>query len=564
MNFNDYEYKRINIEQIEKDFKNLLSNFEKASTFEEQTTFFDKIIDLRNYIDTMQNLVYIRHSINTNDDFYNAENDYLDEISPILTGFISDFYKALINSEFKEQLEKKYGKLLFDIATLKIKTFDESVIPYLQEENKLTSKYEKLIASAKIEFDGKENTIPEMTPYIQSKDRKIRLDASKKIAQFFKKNMEEFDSIYDSLVKLRTKIAHKLGYKNYVQLGYDNMLRTDYNSTMVKEYREEVLKNIVPLHTELRKRQAKRLGLDKFYFYDESIKFNSGNANPKGNPEWILSHGKTMYNELSKETSEFFNFMTEQNLLDLLSRKGKMNGGYCTYIANYKAPFIFANFNGTAGDIDVLTHEAGHAFQVYQSRNFNVPEYLWPTYEAAEIHSMSMEFLTWDWMNLFFEEDTTKYKFTHLSESLLFIPYGITVDEFQHWVYENPDATPKERRLKWLEIEKKYMPTRDYGEIKEFKEGIFWFKQGHIFESPFYYIDYTLAQICAFQFWIKNNENKEKAWNEYLNLCKLGGTKTFFELMKASNLKNPFEKGTLSYVIPKIKEFLDSIDDSKL
>ena len=333
---------------------------------------------------------------------------------------------------------------------------------------------------------------------------------------------------------------------------------------MVAGYRKQVLENIVPIHTELRKRQEKRLGVKKLRFYDEAIKFNSGNADPHGSPEWILNNGKTMYKELSKETDEFFTFMTENNLLDLLSKKGKMSGGYCTYIPDYKSPFIFANFNATSHDVDVLTHEAGHAFQVYQSRGYEVPEYLWPTYEACEIHSMSMEFLTWPWMNLFFEEDTEKYKFIHLSEALLFIPYGVTVDEFQHWVYENPEVSPQERREKWLEIEKKYLPTRDYGEVEELKDGIFWFRQGHIFSSPFYYIDYTLAQVCAFQFWIKANENREKAWSEYLNLCKLGGSKPFFELMKSANLKNPFEKGVLAEVVPKIKEYLDSIDDMKL
>ena len=564
MNFNDYKYERINLEEIQNKFQSFITEFNNSKNIEEQIVAFDKIIELRNHIDTMTTLVSIRHSIDTTNEFYDKENDYLDEISPIITGFVSNFYKALISSTFRNELEKKYGKLLFQFAELSIKTFDEKIIPDLQEENKLVSQYDKLRANAKILFDDEEKTLSEMSAYSESKDRNIRLEATKKVAEFYKNNIDNFDQIYDGLVKVRTKIAKKLGYENYVQLAYDRLSRTDYNSKDVANYREQVLENIVPLYTELRKRQEKRLGVDKLKFYDENINFNSGNANPHGNAEWILNNGIKMYNELSPETAEFFSFMTENNLLDLLSRKGKMGGGYCTYIPNYKSPYIFANFNGTSGDVDVLTHEAGHAFQVYQSRKHSVPEYLWPTYEACEIHSMSMEFLTWPWMHLFFENDTEKYKFTHLSSALLFIPYGVTVDEFQHWVYENPEVSPSDRRKKWLEIEAKYLPTRDYGEIDDFKSGIFWFKQLHIFSEPFYYIDYTLAQVCAFQFLIKANENREEAWKDYLNLCQLGGSKSFFELMKSANLKNPFKDGTLKAVVLKIKEYLDKFDDSRL
>ena len=564
MKFNEYKYEHLDLEKIKKEFSELIKSFEKAENVEGQVNAFDEIIKLRNHIETMQTLVSVRHSIDTNDEFYDKENEYMDEISPILFGFTNDFYKALVNSKFKDELIQKYGKFLFDLAENTLKTFSPEIIPDAQEENRLSSKYSKLIASAKIDFDGKELNLSQMVPYTQSKDRNVRIEAAKKVAQFFSENQDEFDNIYDSLVKVRTRMAQKMGYKNFVEFGYKQLSRLEYDAKMVENYRKQVLENIVPLHTELRERQGKRLGVDKLKFYDETIKFNSGNADPHGSPEWILNNGKTMYKELSKETDEFFTFMTENNLLDLLSKKGKMSGGYCTYIPEHKAPFIFANFNGTSHDIDVLTHEAGHAFQVYQSREFEVPEYLWPSYEACEIHSMSMEFLTWPWMDLFFENDTDKYKFIHLSEALLFIPYGVTVDEFQHWVYENPEATLKERREKWIEIEKKYLPTRDYGEVEELKNGIFWFRQGHIFSSPFYYIDYTLAQVCAFQFWIKSRENREKAWQDYLNLCKLGGSKPFFELMKSANLKNPFEEGTLAFVIPKIKEYLDNVDDMNL
>lgn len=271
-----------------------------------------------------------------------------------------------------------------------------------------------------------------------------------------------------------------------------------------------------------------------------------------------------MYDELSKETGEFFRYMNENNLMDLVAKKGKAGGGYCTYIENYKSPYIFSNFNGTSGDIDVLTHEAGHAFQVYSSRHFEIPEYNWPTYEACEIHSMSMEFFTWPWMELFFKEDTDKYKFSHLSSGLLFLPYGVSVDEFQHWVYENPEATPAERNQQWRAIERKYLPHKDYDGNAYLEAGGFWQRQGHIYNSPFYYIDYTLAQICAFQFWKRSRENQEEAWNDYARLCKLGGSMPFTELVREANLISPFEEGCVESVIGEIETWLDSVDDSKL
>jgi M3 family oligoendopeptidase len=355
-----------------------------------------------------------------------------------------------------------------------------------------------------------------------------------------------------------------LGYKNFVELGYARLTRTDYNAEMVANFRKQVEEYIVPVATRLKERQRKRIGVDELKYYDDRFSFKTGNPTPKGDPEWIINNGKKMYSELSPETEEFFNFMLDHELMDLVSKKGKASGGYCTFFTEYKAPFIFSNFNGTSGDIDVLTHEAGHAFQVYLSRDYQIPEYNWPTLEACEIHSMSMEFFTWPWMELFFKEDTDKYKFSHLSEGLLFIPYGVAVDEFQHFVYENPEATPTERKRAWREIEKKYLPHRNYEGNEYLENGGFWHQQGHIFNSPFYYIDYTLAQICAFQFWKKMHENREAAWSDYVHLCKQGGSKPFTELVKEAKLISPFEDGCVKSVIGVIEDWLNSVDDTKL
>lgn len=564
MNFHEYQYSRPNIKEVETKFNYLLDAFNKADSFEKQDSKMENITELRSDFDSMAQIASIRHTIDTTDKFYEEEQDYFDETMPVYQGLTTKFYTSLINSKFKKELEEKWGSQLFSIAEMTLKTFSPEIIEDLQIENKLSSEYTKLIASAKIMFEGEERNLSQLSPFMQSTDRAMRKKASEAKYSFMKENEEKFDKIYDDLVKIRHKIAKKLGFKNFVELGYARMLRADYNAEMVAGFRKQVEDNIVPAATNLRERQRKRLGLDSLKYYDEKFSFKSGNAKPHGNPEFILKCGKEMYGALSSETKEFFDFMLENQLMDLVSKKGKAGGGYCTYISKYKAPFIFSNFNGTSGDVDVLTHEAGHAFQVYSSRNYETPEYNFPTYEACEIHSMSMEFFTYPWMNLFFEEEVDKYKYSHLSEALLFIPYGVTVDEFQHFVYENPDATPEERKTTWRKIEKKYLPHRDYDTNKYLEKGSFWHQQGHIFGTPFYYIDYTLAQICAFQFFKKAEENREKAWADYLRLCKAGGSDSFLNLVKLADLTSPFQDGCIASVIGHIESFLNNIDDTKL
>jgi M3 family oligoendopeptidase len=564
MGFEQFTYTRPNFEAVEKSFEAAIKKFNEANSVEEQNSVMKEINDIRNDLGTMFNLVYVRHSIDTNDEFYKNEQDIMDELEPQIDGLITKYYQALVNSKFRAELEEQWGKQLFALADAQLKVFSPEVVPLMQQENKLSSEYTKLLASAKIMFEGEERTLAQLEPFTEAKDREMRKKATEARFGFLAEHEEELDRIYDDLVKVRTEIAQKLGYNNFVELAYYRMYRTDYNAEMVAKFRNQVKEYIVPIATKLKKRQQERIGVDALKFYDEGFNFVSGNAVPKGSPEWIIDNGQKMYDELSKETGEFFSFMRENNLMDLVAKKGKAGGGYCTFIENYKAPFIFSNFNGTSGDIDVLTHEAGHAFQVYSSRHYDIPEYYWPTYEAAEIHSMSMEFFTWPWMDLFFKEDTEKYKFAHLSSGLEFLPYGVSVDEFQHWVYENPSATPQERKQAWREIEKKYLPHRNYDGNVYLENGGFWQRQGHIYNSPFYYIDYTLAQICAFQFWKRSRENQAEAWADYLKLCQLGGSLPFTELVKEANLISPFEEGCVQSVVGEIENWLHSVDDKNL
>lgn len=560
--FEDFQYTRPEVSAYDKKFEKAFDAFQAAKSFEAAEAAFLQVNELRKHLDTLFNLVEIRHTINTEDPFYKEENDYMDETMPLFEGKTTAFYQLLMQSPYQAQLEKKWGKQLFALANAQLKSFSDDVIPLMQEENKWASKYTKLIAAAKIAFNGGERTLAQLMADRESEDREVRKAATAAYFGYFDDHEEEFDTIYDHLVKIRTEIAHKLGFANYTEMSYYRMARIGYDKEMVKNYREQIRRYVVPVANKLYERQRARLGVDKFYFYDEPYYFKTGNAKPKGDADWILKNGKQMYHELSPETGKFFDYMLDHHLMDLLATKGKAGGGYCTYLFDYQSPFIFSNFNGTAGDIDVLTHEAGHAFQVYATKN-ELIDYRWPTYEGAEIHSMSMEFFTWPWMKLFFKEETQKRKFAHLSEALLFLPYGVSVDEFQHVVYEHPEMTPAERKQAWKEIEQKYLPHRDYDGMNYLERGGVWQRQGHIYESPFYYIDYTLAQVCAFEFWKKSQEDFGSAWKDYLHLCKQGGSQSFLDLVQTAKLESPFKEGCVSAVIDAVSSWLNQVDDSQ-
>lgn len=561
MKFKDYKYERPDFLGISKELENIASAIKEEKEVEKIIKLIDKRNEIIGHYDTLTSICYVRNTIDTTDAFYEEEINVIQENSPMITEKAQEIIYAIINHEKKPELEKHYGKYWFEAMELSLKTFDPSVSDLLVEEGKLTVEYNKVMASAQIEYDGKINNLSQMRKYTTSVDRNIRKEATLKVDEFLQANEEKIDNIYDKLVKIRHEIALKLGYKNFIELGYARMGRTDYNASDVDNYRKQVLESLVPVANEIILKNCKRIGVTNPQIYDLDLQFLDGNPTPKGNKDELVNKALKMYTEMSKETKEFFEFMIEHDLLDLETKKGKQNGGYCTYFYDYKSPFIFSNFNGTSGDVDVLTHEAGHAFMAYTcSKELSNPDLIWPTSEACEIHSMSMEFFAHPWMELFFEEDTKKYLLSHTNEALTFIPYGVCVDHFQHLVYENPFATPQERKEMWKKCEKMYTPWRVMDEIPMYAKGAFWYKQGHIFSSPFYYIDYTLAQVCALEFYLDSIENKADAWDRYVKLCKLGGSKSFVGLIKEVGIHNPFENGSIRGIIERLLPVIEKLE----
>ena len=547
MKFKDMPYERISVESIKEEMKALIQKLKEAKDFEEAEALFLENEKLQGHVFTMCNLALVRHSINTEDKFYDEEQNYWNNAYPQIQEFNQEWTKALLDSPFKDNFAKKYGNIMFLNAEIDLKTFSPEIIPMLQEENELTTAYEKLLAGAQIPFEGKIYTISQMSPFKNDKDDARRLAAWKAEGQWYKDNQGELDRLYDKLVHLRDQMGKKLGYADFTELGYYRMRRNCYDKQDVQKFREAVQKYVVPVAAKIYERQAERLGKSYPLSYaDAAIEFRSGNPKPKGNPDEIVAFGKKFYDWLSPETSEFFNHMIDDELMDLLSTKGKQGGGYCTSFQDYKTPFIFANFNGTQHDIEVITHEAGHAFAAYLNRNRVPYECIWPSLEACEVHSMSMEFFAEAFSEEFFGEDAGKYNYSHLADALCFIPYGTMVDHFQHIVYENPNLSPAERHAKWKELVQIYQPWFKLdGEIPFYSEGEGWQRQHHIYSSPFYYIDYCLAQTVALQFWNLIQKDQKEAWQHYMAYTKQGGSVVFTKLLKNAGLESPFQESCL-------------------
>lgn len=558
MKFSEMPYSRPDMEALAAATTQTLEAMKASPNAAGQIAAYDAYEKKMQTAGTMQQIAYIRHTINTKDEFYNAENDYMDEIGPKLQELSHQVNTALLESPYRAELERHYGALMFKNLEIAARSFSPAIVELMQEENKLVSEYQNLYASATVEFDGKTMPLPLLGPYKQDPDRAVRKAAYEADAKFFDSHREELDTLYDKLVKVRDAQAKKMGLPNYIPLGYDRMGRNCYTAKDVAAFRDQIAEDMVPIVAKVKEAQRRRIGVEKLAFYDEPISFADGNAVPEGTPDEILAAGKKMYQELSPETAEFIDFMFENELFDVLSRDGKAPGGYCTEIADYKSPFIFSNFNATAGDVDVLTHEAGHAFEDYRAFKQELPSLLHsPTIEACECHSMSMEFLTAPWHHLFFGKQTDKYELGHCEDALVFIPYGCMVDEFQHKVYENPGMTPEQRNELWLSLEKKYRPWIDFDNLPFYSRGGGWQRQLHIYEVPLYYIDYCMAQTVAFQFWNLSRENYAEAWKRYMTFVDKAGTATFAELVESAGLKVPYHAGCIKEIGESISRWLE-------
>ena len=555
--FSEIEYVRPDMVAEQERIKEYTEALKGVRSYEELRGLFMEEKEREDIWATMAEVAQVRYTVDTRDSFYEGEVQFWNETIPMMHLLIQKAEKVILESPFIKQFAEEFGDFFVKNMEVGQKLADDCIVEDLIEEGNLTQQYSKITANASTKFRGETCNFYGLLKAMQSTDREMRKEAMTAWGDLYEDISEELDVLYDKMVPLRDRIAKKLGFTSYIEFIYLSYGRYDYTAEDVAKFRAQVKESIVPLCLKLREEQEKRLGVDKLHYYDEELIFPEGNAVPEGTTAEMVAKAQKMYHELSKETGEFFDFMVEHELFDLETKPGKQTGGYCTFLNSYKAPFIFSNFNGTSADVDVLTHEAGHAFEAYTAaKQIPFMDMVFPTSEVAEIHSMSMEHFTYPWMEAFFGKKADDYRYAHLMNAIEVIPYMVCVDEFQHKVFENIGMTAKERREVWHQLEQNYMPWRNYDGHKFLEKGGFWMQKQHIFVNPIYYIDYALAQICAFQFFERSKKEPEQAWADYYRLCQAGGSKGYFELLEMAGLKNPFADGTVENVVEELRPYL--------
>ena len=555
--FADIKAETPTIEQVTQEYREINAALDKAQTKAEKEKALQRWEDLRRRLDTWSAITSLNFSQDTTNQAYQEAQEYRDRLQPQLTALAIAMKQRLLDSPDRPELESILGDQAFALWSADVTTFEPAIEQDLVRESELVNQYVQLLASAKIDFQGETVNLSGIRKYTEDRDRQTRHAAEQARWNFFTQNQAQLDEIYDKLVTLRHQMAQKLGYDSYTGLGYKRMQRIDYNEADVANYRDEVVARVVPLAQKIIARKAQKLNLDRVYFWDEAVFDLQGNPQPQGDRRWMLEQAQQMFDAMHPELGSFFAMMVEGDFLDLETRSGKAGGGFCTGFPTVGMPYIFANFNQTKGDVEVFTHEMGHAFQAYQSRNLPLIDYLWPTLESCEIHSMSLEFLTWSQMDKFFGVDADRFREIHLAQSILFLPYGCAVDHFQHLVYAHPEATPQERNQMWQQMEARYLPWRNYGDLAYPAQGGLWQEKQHIYCYPFYYIDYTLALCCAMQFWVKAESDLDAALAKYVALCRRGGMAPFQSLTSSANLVSPFQAGSLAEVVSQAAQFLN-------
>lgn len=560
MKVKDMPYEHLTIEEIREELQAVLAEIQNAKCHNCVLRARERMLKLLLRYSSNASLCYIRYSCNTADEYYVKEHEYFDEIGPEVSALLTEISNALLASPYRAELEKVLGPVYFRYREVESKAMSPEIVEDMIEENKLCSEYSKLMAGLEFDFRGETYSRAALAGFFKDDDRETRKEAYEIFGKKMLEVAPQLDDIYDRMVKVRDRMAKKLGYKNFVELGYYRMNRVSYGQKEVETFRKNVLESWVPANSRLRLENAKDLGLDKYMFYDDGVIIPGGDPRPTGGKEEIFQAAREMYHEMSDESAAFIDLMLENDAFDVDARKNKWGGGYCSEIAQYKQPFILANFNGTAGDVDVMTHEAGHAFNAFLiADNKFALEIGCGGMETAETHSMSMEYFAWKYIHKFFGQDAKKYKYMHALENFSFIPYGTMVDAFQHIVYENPEMTPAQRNEAWLELERKFRPHIQLEGIPFIEEGRRWQYQMHIYESPFYYIDYCLAQTAAFGFLLASQEDYDGAYARYIRLMKQGGETYYEDLLKEAEIPSPFQEGALQTLSEKVETLLRKV-----
>lgn len=555
--FDALAYQRVDYEQLEARMRRARLHLRLALNPDGAIQAVRDMQAIQRHYKSMSALAHIRHDRQTSQDFYAGEKSYYDQIEAKVDQQMQQFYTALLGSRHRQALEIALGSLIFRKAENFRSTVKPEAVKDLARENQLVSEYEQLMSAIVVHLDGRSLSAAQLDPDLQSAERDVRRRAHEALAAALQEQAEPLDRLFDELVQVRHGISHKLGFTHFTELGYRRMERFDYGREQVEDLRRNILRYIVPLTREIRRLQRRRLKLDHLFYYDLPCLFPDGNPPLLPGADGLADATGRVLAKLTGQSPSFLQPLLDGGYLDLPARPDKAQGGYCETIHTAGAPFILMNAGGTAQDASVLLHEAGHAYASLSSlKNADWLEYHQPTLETCEIHSTTLEYLAYPHMAAFFGPAAQDYTLMHLTETLLFLPYGCMVDEFQHRIYDEPGLTAAQRNQVWSALEKQYQPDLDYGGAPFFAAGRAWQRKEHIYVAPFYYIDYVLAQLAALELWQVAGKEPAKAWRQYERLCSLGGHGTFLELLGQSDLDSPFDPDVIKRLAYTVCSYL--------
>ena len=556
--FSDLQYKETDYQSLAKMILDLTEKAKKAdspSSLEEVLKIYDTEMEEVGYNYTLS---YIHSSLDSSDSFWQealqkeSKGNAMLDTTPLL--------KAILENKYFSSLEEKYGPVLRDKLNKSISTGSKAQNERA-EEGDLVSKYQREKAMVRINYKGKDLSEGEVIPLFESPIREERIQSRKAVAKAFLEKKELFGSMLERLVSLRDTIAKENGFSNYLEYMDINYSRIGYGEKEMDAFVSEVKEYVVPVLSHIFEETRKRLGLEEMTVADISLMFVDGNAKPSGGADVLKEAAKKMYKALSPEMEAFFTGMLDSHSIDVDFSPNKVSGmGFCTDLKKGMYPFVFGNLDGTSWDVTVFTHEVGHAWQSYASdQNLDLTLFREMPLDAVEIPSKTMELFSYPFAEEFFGKDGDKFRFAHFRNAVKEIVAYTSVHELNTWIYTHVGASFDEINEKWMEIQSSYYPNVSYGEMEEEeKKGAGLLRNMGIFMFPRYLISYVFSEMCAIDLFMEYLKDKDKALDSYNRLCRVGGSKSYPEILSAAGLEPSYKKGRVKDVMEKVKAYLEN------
>ena len=517
--------------------------------------------NLAEHISETGALLYIGMTCDTENE--TKKNDFLnfvENVRPKLSKFSDKLNRRIAEHPSVGDLPDRYDLMIRGIKS-DIDIFREENIPLGVEQTKLVTRAQGITGGMTVEFEGEERTFPEMKAFLESNNRSVREKAWKSMVSRWMNDSEELSEIFDELIKIRHEIAKNAGFDSYTNYMFKAMHRFDYTVEDCLTFHNSIEKVCMPIVREINEKRRSSFNLEILSPWDVNEKSGSGPdiegknpLRPFDNVGEMVQKLSELFHRMSRDLGNKFDKLVEMDTLDLETRKGKAPGGYQYYLEKSRVPFIFMNAAGLQGDLETMIHESGHAFHsLYCGHLDLIDERNYPI-EFAEVASMSMELLTQDEWQIFYDNDdeVNRAILSHLEGVVFLLPWIATIDAFQHWIYANPNHTREERKEYWLSLRDRFGSKMDWKDNEDFRE-LSWQQQGHLFGVPFYYIEYGIAQLGALQLWQTHRKSPEKALKDYENAMKLGNTKILPELFAAAELKLGFDEKHVDSLINEVK-----------